>query len=397
MRVFSASRWSMILLLPLLVLLLAGCEGLVTVVVTATPEPTMDPTESMIRTAIVATSEAGNDIPSPAAAPTPIPRLPKEGGILQKVKQRGYLVCGVNGDLPGFSKLGPNDTMIGFDADFCRVVATAIFGKPDAVEFRPMSADDRFAAVRTGAVDVLFRNTTWTATRDNATERVDFGPTIFHDGQGFLIRNNLNITRIEEFSGRSICVLGSTTNETNLRDEFEVLGIDATIVVRSAVNDVYRSYEDGECDAVTADRSQLAAKRTELTNPRDHMIIDAIISREPLGPVVVENDSEWRDVVSWAIFATMYAEELDVSSVNVEVLRTTLDPNIRPLLGLDGTIGADLGLDQDFAYNIIKHVGNYEEIYDRHLGPTTSINLERGPNKIWNRGQGGMLTSPPFR
>ncbi len=322
---------------------------------------------------------------------------PAAGSRLQTIQERGTLICGVNGDLPGFSECSSPEECSGFDADFCRVVAVAIFDDSEAVEFRPLNAEERFAALRNGEIDVLFRNTTWTASRDNDNEQLDFGPTTFHDGQGFMTRKALNITTIEEMAGRTICVQADTTSASNLNDYFQAQGLDISPLVIQGTNETYAAYDDGACDIITSDRSQLAARRTELETPGEHFILGTLISREPLGPVLPENDSAWSDVVNWAIFATIRAEELDISSVNVAEMRTSDDPHVRLLLGVDGTLGADLGIDEAFARNVITQVGNYAEIYERNLGADTPIDLERGPNKAWNRGEGGVLSSPPFR
>ncbi len=381
----------------LLLLLVGGCgpggrDREVMVVTVEVPAPTVAAPEAEQ----LPTEPAAPPPTEPAASPPTTAAAPSSR-LLRDVEERGRLICGVNGNLPGFSKFEDDGTYTGFDADFCRVVAAAIFGDADAIEFRQLNATERFKAVRNGEVDVLFRNTTWTASRDNDTERLDFGPTTFHDGQGFMFPNDLNITSIEELEGRTICVTGATTTQSNLRDQFRALGIEFEAVVLRDTDETFASYDAGACEAVTADRSQLVAKRTELSAPDAHTILDTIISREPLGPVMVEDDSEWRDVVTWAVFATIYAEELGVNQENVDDQLISEDPNVRRLLGLEGNIGENLGLEADFAYNIVREVGNYADIYERNLGADTPFDLDRGPNKAWNRGEGGVLSSPPFR
>ncbi len=332
------------------------------------------------------------------------------GSILQRVRDRGNVLCGIDGKLQGFSYRDTNGSYSGFNADFCRVIATAIFGDPETVEFVPLDMQKRFAALSDQKIDVLFHNTTWVAVRDvgmdppNSGIRLDFGPTIFHDGQRFMVPKGLTarksgeeVTQIAQLSDMSICVLKDTPTEQNLIDQFEALSIEVKVAPFEDVETVYDMYERGVCDAVTEDTSELVAHRLNLQDPDNHIILGEQISRAPKGPVFIEDDSEWADVVSWAIYATIYAEELDVDSTNVQSLQETNNPDIQLLLGQKGSIGEKLGLTNDFARNIIEGVGNYAEIYNRNLGPDTALNLERGPNKAWNKGQGGVLSSPPFR
>lgn len=319
-----------------------------------------------------------------------------ETSVLQQVLDRGRLICGIHGELPGFSYIDSSGEYSGFDVDFCRVVATAVFGDPTRIEFRTFTAEERFAAVQSGEVDVLFRNTTWTATRD-VKEGIDFGPTTFYDGQGFLAPTGTTIATLEDLAGKTVCVQSGTTSELNLSDHVGLSDIDFEVVVMEGINATYDAYQQGACDVVTSDRSQLVSRRTQLDAPGDHTILNMTVSREPLGPVFIEDDSKWRDVVSWAIFATIYAEELGVNSENIEEQLESDDPNVQHLLGVEGSIGENLGLENDFALNIVRTMGNYDDIYMRNLGPATPFNLDRGPNIAWNRGEGGVLASPPFR
>lgn len=336
--------------------------------------------------------------PTAAAAE---PGAPVTGpGLLQRVRERGRLICGVNADLPGFGFYdNVRDRWSGFDVDFCRAVAAAIFGDADAVEYIGLTtsgANERFAAVREGRVDLLIRNTTWTLGRDLAD--LAFGPTTFHDGQTFMVRRDAGIAAVEDLADATICVAEGTTSELNMNDVLQARGIPFTALTVGDENDLYAVYDRGECDAVTSDSSQLASQRETLQNPAEHLILGDRISREPLGPVFIENDEEWRDVVTWVVFATMYAEELQVDRENVEQFRNNSnDPRVRRLLGLEGEFGQELGLENDFAYQVIRLVGNYADIYERNLGPDTPFDLERGPNKAWNLGAGGVLASPPFR
>ena len=383
---------------------LVGLAAAATDTPVATVAPTRRPTIEEFdptSTPMLATSTAEPGTPAAEPAPTTVAAAPTAAvtttTLLQKVKARGRLVCGVNADLRGFGYYdNVRQNWSGFDIDFCHSIAAAIFGDAHAVEFVATSSEDRFEAIRSGKVDVLFRNTTWTAERDTK-EQLDFGPTTFHDGQGFMVRKNSNITKIADLAGKKICVEGSTTTEQNLRDQFAALNIAFTPLVFTTVDETYGNYDSGACDAVTSDRSQLAVQRQTLKTPDDNVLLNDILSREPLGPAFIQNDSQWHDIVSWTVVATIYGEEQGVTKANVASVRdTTTNPNIKRLLGTEGTLGQDLGIPNDFGFKIIQQVGNYEDIYNRNLGPSTPFNLDRGPNKAWNRGDGGVLSSPPF-
>ncbi|NJN65604.1 MAG: amino acid ABC transporter substrate-binding protein [Chloroflexaceae bacterium] len=319
---------------------------------------------------------------------------PVLGSTLKVVKARGTLVCGVHGKVPGFSNLESDGTMRGIDADFCRVVAAAIFGNSEAVEFRQLSLQERFTALQRGQVDVLFRNTTWTLSRD-ARMGLDFGPVIFYDGQAVMVRNDQHINALEDLEGGKVCVQGETTTEQNLTEQFRIRNISIEPLVFADIDAAYQAYEAGRCDAITSDRSQLIARRTLLRNPGRHLILDEVLSKEPLAPAVLQGDSQWHDVINWAVYATIQAEELGISSTNVETFMTSDEPAIRRLLGIEGQPGDELGLPDDFAVKIIQQVGNYGEIYDRNLAPGTPFDLPRGVNALWTRG--GLLYAPPFR
>jgi general L-amino acid transport system substrate-binding protein len=332
---------------------------------------------------------------APTGGPTAAPTAAPAGGRLATIQSRGSLICGVNTNLPGFGF--PEEgtgRWLGFDADFCRVVATAVFGDPEAVEFRPLSADDRGPALQTGEVDVLIRNTTWTLTRD--TEWGLFGPTTFYDGQGIMVPTASGVTDLAGLAGATICVQSGTTTELTLPDQMRAAGVEYTQDTRPDIDQTYAVYDSGDCDAVTSDISQLIARRTLLTTPADHVVLDVVLSKEPLGPVVPFGDERWFNVVKWATWATMQAEEVGVDSTNATAMRdTSTDPVIRRLLGAEGGLGTKLGLGDDWAFNIISEVGNYAEIYDRHLGPGTAFDLERGVNALWN--DGGLLYPPAWR
>ncbi|EKP95670.1 periplasmic component of amino acid ABC-type transporter/signal transduction system [Thermaerobacter subterraneus DSM 13965] len=313
---------------------------------------------------------------------------------LQVVLSRGKLICGVNGQLPGFSYLDPSGQMTGFDADFCRAIAAALFDDPNAVEFRPLSAQERFTAVQSGEVDVLIRNTTWTLGRDTVNG-MEFLPTTFYDGGGVMVRKDRNVKSLADLDGATICVLSGTTNEMVLTDRMRALGASFTPKTFEDADQLYATYESGGCDAVTSDKSQLAGRRAVLSDPDNHVILDEMLSKEPLGPAVKNNDSTWFDVVKWIVFATIQAEEFGINSQNVDQFKNSDNPDIRRFLGVEGELGKGLGISNDFAYRVIKHVGNYGEIYERNLGPDTPFKLERGLNELWTNG--GLLYSPPFR
>ena len=341
-----------------------------------------------------ATTDDGTESPDATTEPAPAP----SGGRLAAVRDRGQLICGVNGSLPGFSFLDDQGNMQGFDADFCRAVAAAVLGDSEAVEFRALSADQRGPALQTGEVDVLIRNTTWTVSRD--TQWGMFAPTTFYDGQAIMARADLGATTIEDLDGATVCVQSGTTTELNLADAETQAGIDFETQVFNEIDPTYAAYEEERCDAVTSDRSQLVARRTEFANPDDHTILETVLSKEPLGPVAPLGDDEWFHVVKWTVFVTIEAEELGITSENVEdEAANNENPVVQRLLGVTPE-GAEafesgLGLDADWVVDVISQVGNYAEIFDRNLGPDTAFGLERGQNALWT--DGGLLYAPPYR
>lgn len=364
--------------------------------------PTEAPPEIVEEPQEEATEEAMTDAPTEASEGSAETGAPAEeeaaqgaaGDRLQAIIDRGNLICGVNGSLPGFSNLEADGTFSGFDVDFCRAVAAAIFGDAEAVEYRPLSAQERFAAVQSGEIDVLFRNTTWTLDRDTSNS-LDFGPVTFYDGQGIMVQQDLGITDLEGLNGATICVQSGTTTELNLTDQFRALGVEFEPLTFEEIDPTYQAYDEGRCDAVTSDRSQLVSRRTALAEPDAHVILEAILSKEPLAPAVAQGDSQLRDVISWVVYATIQAEEFGIDSTNIDTFANSEDPTVARLLGQEGELGAALGLPGDFVESIVSNVGNYGEIYNRNLGPDTSFNLDRGLNAPWN--DGGLLYSPPFR
>jgi general L-amino acid transport system substrate-binding protein len=350
--------------------------------------------------------EATEGVPDESAAPqesaaaSEAPEQPSEGR-LALVQERGQLICGVNGGLPGFSFVEDDGTNSGFDADFCRALAAAVLGDPEAVEFRALSTDQRGPALQTGEVDVLIRNTTWTVSRDTSWGL--FAPTTFYDGQAIMVNSTLtDATTIDELEGATVCVQSGTTTELNLTDR---MGDTIEPIVFPEIEPTYAAYEEGRCDAVTSDRSQLVAQRTAFANPEDHLILEEVMSKEPLGPVAPLNDDQWFNVVKWVVYATIQAEELEITQDNVEDLAaSTEDPVVQRLLGVpfspeEGEPAAPfesgLGLEPDWVVSVISAVGNYGEIYDRNLGPGTPFDLDRGLNNLWT--EGGLLYAPPYR
>jgi general L-amino acid transport system substrate-binding protein len=338
---------------------------------------------------LFSTMAACSDSPTPQQNTTGQPK-----GRLAAVLSRGNLVCGVSGELPGFSFVGQDGKYSGLDVDLCRAIASALFDDPEKVEFRNLNAKERFTAVQTGEVDILSRNTTWTLSRDTSVG-MNFAPVVFYDGQGIMVKKASPIKTLADLKNKSICIQSGTTTEQNLTDQMQKRAIPYKPLVFEDVNTVFAAYAEGRCDGITADRSQLISRRTTLPQPNDHTILEEPLSKEPLAPAIAGGDDAWQDTVKWAIYSLMEAEELGITSKNLSQFSTSKDPNVRRFLGQDGTLGKDMGIANDFAARIVKHVGNYGEVYDRNLGPTTKLNLPRGQNNLWTKG--GLLFSPPFR
>jgi general L-amino acid transport system substrate-binding protein len=313
---------------------------------------------------------------------------------LDTVISRGKLMCGVSGDLPGFSFVDQTGKYSGLDVDFCKALAVALFDDPEKIEYRNLTAKERFEVLKAGDVDILSRNSTWTASRDTSLG-LEFVATIFYDGQGMMVRKDANITKLEDLAGKSICVETGTTTELNLADQMRKLNVEYKPLVFENGDANYAAYAQGRCEGVTSDRSQLAGRRSTLPKPDEHQVLDVVMSKEPLAPVVVSNDSRWADVVKWTVFTLINADELGITSKNIDEKLKSTDPNVKRFLGLEGTLGAGMGLPKDFAVKVIKKVGSYGEIYDRNVGTGSKLNLPRGINKLWN--DGGLMYSPPFR
>ena len=313
---------------------------------------------------------------------------------LDDVKAKGFVQCGVSQGLPGFSNPDSDGNWTGIDVDLCRGVAAAIFGDASKVKYTPLSAKERFTALQSGEIDMLSRNTTWTMSRDT-TLGLNFAGVNYYDGQGFMVRKDLGVKSALELSGASVCTNTGTTTELNVADYFRANKMEYEIVAFEKADEVVAAYDAGRCDVYTTDQSGLYAQRLKLTNPGDHMVLPEIISKEPLGPVVRQGDDQWFNIVKWTHFAMINAEELGVSSANVEEMMGSDNPSIKRLLGSEGDFGTSLGLETNWAANIIKEVGNYGEVFAANVGPETPLAIERGVNALWTNG--GLQYAPPIR
>jgi general L-amino acid transport system substrate-binding protein len=314
---------------------------------------------------------------------------------LDTVRARGQLLCGVSTGLPGFSAPDEQGAWKGMDVDVCRAVAAAVFGDATKVRFVPLSTQQRITALQTGEVDLLSRNLTWTMGRD-AGNSINFGPTIYYDGQGFLVKASANITTIKALNGATICTGSGTTNDQNIADYARANGIVLKTLTTEKEEDSAHAYFAGRCDALSADASQLAGMRAALAkNPADYVILPERISKEPLTPAVRHGDDQWFDTLKWVVFALIQGEESGVTSANIDSFAKTTSPDLQRLLGYTGSMGKPLGLDDAWARNALKQVGNYGEIYERNVGLGSPLKLERGLNAQWNKG--GLLYAPPIR
>ena len=313
---------------------------------------------------------------------------------LDDVKAKGFVQCGVSQGLPGFSNPDSAGNWTGIDVDLCKGVAAAIFGDASKVKFTPLSAKERFTALQSGEIDVLSRNTTWTATRDT-TLGLNFAGVNYYDGQGFMVRNDLGVKSALELSGASVCTNTGTTTELNVADYFRANKLEYEIVAFEKADEVVAAYDAGRCDVYTTDQSGLYAQRLKLTNPADHVVLPEIISKEPLGPVVRQGDDQWFNLVKWTHFAMVNAEELGITQANVDEMKGSDNPAVKRVLGTEGEFGAALGVGNDWAYNIIKGVGNYAESFNRNVGPDTPLAISRGTNALWS--EGGLQYAPPIR
>jgi general L-amino acid transport system substrate-binding protein len=375
----NRKRFTLIAVFMVLGLLLVACGGGEDVEVTRIVEVTR---------VVEVAGEAG-----PAEAIT----FAGGGDTLQTVLDRGELICGTpQGASPGFGFIEADGSYSGFDWEYCRVVAAAVLGDADAVVSRPNTATERFPLLQSGQIDMLSRQTTWTLSRDTSLG-FNFVATTFYDGQGMMVRRADGITDLQGLEGGTVCVLAGTTTEKNLATVMSSLGINYEAVVFNDTIDTRNAYDEGRCDGYTTDKSGLISAQPTLKDPEENIILEATMSKEPLGPLVRHGDDNWFDIVQWSTFCTMQAEEKGVTSQNVDEMLGSDDPEILSLLGVENDLGQMMGLDNDFCYQIIKQVGNYEEIFLKHLGPDSdfAFDLPRGVNALWT--EGGLIYSPPFR
>jgi general L-amino acid transport system substrate-binding protein len=382
----------LIVLMTILAMLLAACTT-----------PAADTTTTGAEPGDTTADTTGDTTGDTTETTTTAVRPQAEGGILAAVQDRGTLICGVNDAVPGFGFATAEGDFAGFDIDYCKAVAAAVLGDPEAVEYRPLTAQQRFTALQGGEIDVLIRNTTWTATRDGS-EGATFLHTTFYDGQGMMVKADSGITSIDDMENASVCVLSGTTTELNLATRFNSAGLAYTPQTFEDNETLQSAFEADQCDGWTSDKSQLAGVRSAWPGgPEELVILEETFSKEPLGPVVVDGDTQWAQVVDWVVLSTILAEELGIDSSNVDSFADTEDAEIRRFLGLEiedeegnvSTFDAGLGLAPGFAADVVAAVGNYGEIFDRNIGPDTPLGLERGINALWT--DGGLMYSPPYR
>lgn len=317
-----------------------------------------------------------------------------QAAVLDQVKAKDFVQCGVTQGLPGFSNPDDKGNWTGLDVDLCRAIAAAIFDDPSKVRYTPLTAKDRFTALQSGEIDVLSRNTTWTLSRDTSLG-LNFAGVNYYDGQGFLIRKDKKVSSALELSGASVCTQTGTTTELNVADFFRARNMKYEVVAFNTADETIKAYEAGRCDVFTSDVSQLYSMRLKLANTADHVVLPEIISKEPLGPVVRHGDDQWFDIVKWVLFATLNAEELNVTQKNLDEQLKSPNPDIKRLLGTEGNFGEQLGLTRDWVVRIVRHVGNYGESFDRNVGAGARLGIERGLNRLWTKG--GIQYAPPIR
>ncbi|MGE3875625.1 MAG: amino acid ABC transporter substrate-binding protein [Parvibaculaceae bacterium] len=317
-----------------------------------------------------------------------------QAGTLEDVKAKGFIQCGSNPSLIGFGFPDDQNNWTGFDVDFCRALAAAIFNDPTKVKFTPLSAKERFTALQSGEIDILSRNTTWTMSRDTSLG-LKFAGITYYDGQGFMVKKSLGVNSALNLNGASVCTQTGTTTELNLADFFKANNMTYQVVAFEKNEEVLKAYQDGRCDVYTTDQSGLYAERLKLATPDDHIILPEIISKEPLGPVVRQGDDAWFNVVKWTYFALVNAEDLGITQKNIDEMKNSTNPEIMRFVGKEGDFGTGIGLTNDWAAQIIKHVGNYGEIFERNLGEGTKLKIARGKNALWSKG--GLQYAPPIR
>lgn len=339
------------------------------------------PTAALVLVALLAPISAAN-----AAA----------GSTLDEIRARGHVLCGVGEAQEGFSEASEDGQRSGLDVEFCAALAAAVFGNRNAVKFWPLSANDGFKSLQSGDIDVLARGAAWTLSRDTEFG-ARFTGVLFYDGQGFMTRRGNAISSVLELSGASICALPGAMGEQGVAEFFGSQRMRYQIVTQESWDDLVKAYVAGSCTVLTGEISLLAVARSKLSTPADHIILPELITKEPLGPAVRQDDPQWFAVVRWTLMALIEAEELGLSSGNVDARRAATEPEIRRFLGLEANLGQSLGLPRDWAYQIVKNVGNYGEIFERTVGAKSDLKLERGLNNLWNKNKNGLMYSMPFR
>ncbi len=319
---------------------------------------------------------------------------------LNLIKNRNELICGVSGKIPGFSFLKSDGSYQGLDVDICKAFAAAIIGDSEKIQYRPLTAAERFTAIKTGEIDLLSRNTTFTLSRDSlGGNGLTFAPVVFHDGQGLMVKKKSKINNLKDLANKSICVGSGTTTEQNINDAFESSSLPYTPIKYQDLNQVVAGYLQGRCSAMTSDRSQLAAARSGFKNPKEHIILEDVLSKEPLAPASDGQDQKLADAMRWVVYSLISAEEqgITMSNIDEKVQIAKNNPQLKPLrrfLGIDGGLGEKIGLNNDFVVKVIRSTGNYGEIYERHLGQNSEVPIPRGQNELYKNG--GVLISPPF-
>ena len=317
-----------------------------------------------------------------------------QAGTLEGVKERGYIQCGVSTGLPGFSTPDEKGNWTGIDVDVCRAMAAATLGNAEKVKFIPLTAKERFTALQSGEIDVLSRNTTWTQTRDTSLG-LNFAGVNYYDGQGFMVKKSLGVSSALELDGATVCIQAGTTTELNMADYFRENNMTYQPLVFDTSAQSVQGFESGRCDMLTSDQSQLYALRTKLAKPDEAIVLPEIISKEPLGPVVRQGDDQWLNIAKWSLYALVNGEELGLTSGNIDAKVKTDNPAISRFIGKTGPGGKALNLPDDFAYQIVKQVGNYDEVFERNVGGKSPLLIKRGINALWK--DGGIVYAPPFR
>jgi len=314
--------------------------------------------------------------------------------MLQTIKSRGNLICGVSTGLPGFSQADGKGVWTGLDVDLCRAVAAAVFDDATKVTYVPLNAEDRFKALQNGTIDLLSRNSSWTMSRE-AEFNLSFAAVNYYDGQGFMIRKSAGKDSALALDNSKVCVQSGTTTQLNLADYFRANNMKFQEMAFPSAAETLKAYDTGTCDVFTSDVSQLYAERLQLSSPNDHVILPDVISKEPLGPAIKQGDSQWLEIVKWSHFAMLNAEELGVTSKNIDDALKSQKPDVKRLVGTEGSYGEQIGLTKDWAVRIIRQVGNYAESYERNVGTASKLGIPRGLNHLWN--EGGIQYAPPIR